>query len=348
MKTQKSFILINLFSLIFIVVSFLNAESNEVGPLRKNWLRKFIDDTPYKPCQIKGMIGEKPGEVCSLIDDLLSLSKNNGNSGRSQSKRMILYGPQGTGKSFTAQKIAEESQSAFISIDSSAIVKKFINEGAETVEEIFKNAIEQAEIEKRPVVIFFDEIDVIAKKNDTEMRSEQAAATTRLWNWLDKTKNNPNICFIAATNYIEELHPSVKTRLGNNLVEIKNPDLNARKQIIAHFLKQQNWTITDKYAEELAAASDGLCERDFEMIINNLVHECKKNNLNLTSNMIMTSIKKVKESSQMSFEEKMKWYKQVGEAMQPFVIIVGVVVSVGLNVVYTIGKTTKEISDQIK
>jgi SpoVK/Ycf46/Vps4 family AAA+-type ATPase len=332
----------------FLLFNVVCAEPQKVGPLKKDWLRRPNEESPYRSCHINGMLGEKPGKVCSLITDLIN---NTNNIGSQKAKRIILYGPQGTGKSFTAEKIAEESGSIFVSIDSSTIVSKYIGQGSQTIERIFKNAIDQANGEQRPVVLFFDEIDTLVKNSDSEMRSEHASATTTLWLWLDKTKDNPNICFIAATNKVDSIHPSLKSRVSNNLVEIKNPDVELRKQIIIHFLKQNNYIIADEYAKELADAAEGLCERDFELLIRELSHECRKNNETLTTNMLLTGIKDIKENvkKKMTTEEKLEWYRKVGNATEPYVRMAGVVI--GLGIYYFaqgVKKVAEKVSDEIK
>jgi proteasome regulatory subunit len=74
-------------------------------------------------------------------------------------KGVLLYGPPGTGKTMLAKAVAHETNSSFIRLIGSELVRKYIGEGARLVRELFKMAMEKA-----PSIIFVDELDAIGAK----------------------------------------------------------------------------------------------------------------------------------------------------------------------------------------
>ena len=82
-------------------------------------------------------------------------------------KGVLLYGPPGTGKTLTARAVANRTDSCFIRIVGSELVKKYVGEGARMVRELFAMARS-----KKSAIIFFDEVDSIGGARSGEGSSE--------------------------------------------------------------------------------------------------------------------------------------------------------------------------------
>jgi len=150
--------------------------------------------------------------------------------------RLLLYGPPGNGKSTYARKIAEIINASYREISGPSIVNTYQGSGADNINKIFCEAISENDIMQRNVVIFIDEVDSIASKNTK--RVDNKAAVQALWLNLDKIKNNPSIFVIIATNEFKKLHPTLLDRFGDNIIEIQNPDVQMRKEVIDFFAQK--------------------------------------------------------------------------------------------------------------
>ena len=78
--------------------------------------------------------------------------------GMTPSKGVLFYGPPGCGKTLLAKAIANECQANFISIKGPELLTMWFGESEANVREIFDKARQAA-----PCVLFFDELDSIAK-----------------------------------------------------------------------------------------------------------------------------------------------------------------------------------------
>jgi len=72
---------------------------------------------------------------------------------------VLLYGPPGTGKTLLVKAVAHHTSAAFIRVNGSEFVQKYLGEGPRMVRDVFRLAKENS-----PAIIFIDEIDAIATK----------------------------------------------------------------------------------------------------------------------------------------------------------------------------------------
>jgi len=82
-------------------------------------------------------------------------------------KGVLLYGPPGTGKTLTARAVANRTDATFIRILGSALVQRYVGEGARMVRELFQMARS-----KKSAIIFFDEVDSIGGARSSESNGD--------------------------------------------------------------------------------------------------------------------------------------------------------------------------------
>ncbi len=142
---------------------------------------------------------------------------------------VLLYGPQGTGKTLLAKAVATESEANFISIKGPEIMSKWVGESEKAIREIFKKARQSS-----PCIVFLDEIDSIAPRRGANTNS---GVTDRIVNQLltsmDGMDALEGVVVIAATNRPDIVDPAL-LRPGrfDRLIYIGPPDEESRFKIL--------------------------------------------------------------------------------------------------------------------
>ncbi len=277
-------------------------------------------------CTLKDMVGEQPQEVCTIIETLKEFQKqaegNDQNENDEDSEqqelpfknRFVLHGPPGTGKGTIARKIAEITNRKLIEYPASQILGRYQNQGAETIRSIFDEAERSTQSGER-VVIFFDEIDILASSNNSEQNKEYAAAISELWIQLDKHKNNGDIFFVCTTNRFKSLSAPFRGRFGNNTIKVGKPNLQNRKLLLKHFFDKVKINLNKKQIDDFAHLSEGLDPRGIEDLAigsRTLLNRIRKehgDNGKISITQIRDMLKKIKENhadDKKSLEEMQK------------------------------------------
>ncbi|MEA3295344.1 MAG: proteasome-activating nucleotidase [Euryarchaeota archaeon] len=180
-------------------------------------------------------------------------------------KGVLLYGPPGTGKTMLAKAVAKNTDTCFIRLVGSELVKKYIGEGARMVRELFKLAIDNA-----PSIIFIDELDSIAaKRYDGATAGDREVQRTLMQLLAEMDGFNPRgeVRLLAATNRLDILDPAI-LRPGrfDRFIEVKLPDANARESIL--MIHSRNMTLSKNIAfKYLAKITDGSSGSDLKAIV---------------------------------------------------------------------------------
>ncbi|ESQ21307.1 MAG: 26S proteasome subunit P45 family [uncultured Acidilobus sp. CIS] len=179
-------------------------------------------------------------------------------------KGVLLYGPPGTGKTLLARALAGEVKATFIRVVASQFVNKFIGEGARIVREVFRLARE-----RRPSIIFIDEIDAIgARRVDIGTSGDREVQRTMLQLLAELDGFDPleGVKVVAATNRIDLLDPAL-LRPGrfDRLIEVPLPDKRGRVEILGIHVRSMK--LKDVDLEEVAALTEGFSGAELKAVV---------------------------------------------------------------------------------
>jgi len=184
--------------------------------------------------------------------------------GMSPSKGVLFYGPPGTGKTMLAKAIANECQANFISIKGPELLTMWFGESEANVRDVFDKARAAA-----PCVMFFDELDSIAKARGGG-GGDAGGAGDRVLNQIltemDGMNAKKNVFIIGATNRPDQID-SALLRPGrlDQLIYIPLPDENSRASIFKAALNKSPLA-PDINLEFLAKSTHGYSGADITEI----------------------------------------------------------------------------------
>jgi len=157
--------------------------------------------------------------------------------GMMPSKGVLFYGPPGCGKTLLAKAIANECQANFISIKGPELLTMWFGESEANVRDVFDRARSAA-----PCVLFFDELDSIAKSRGGTS-GDAGGASDRVINQIltemDGMGSKKNVFIIGATNRPDIIDPAI-LRPGrlDQLIYIPLPDDGSRMSILKANLRK--------------------------------------------------------------------------------------------------------------
>jgi transitional endoplasmic reticulum ATPase len=167
---------------------------------------------------------------------------------------VLLYGPPGTGKTLLARAIAHECGCRFMSVRGPELLTKWFGESEQAVRDLFDRARSIA-----PCVVFFDEIEAIARRRTGG--AHDAGAADRVVNQLlaeiDGLVDLGQVAIIGATNDPQSIDPAILRpgRLGLH-IEVPLPDRDGRRETFEMYLPEADLrSHCTEYAERAIAAS---------------------------------------------------------------------------------------------
>lgn len=138
----------------------------------------------------------------------------------------LLYGPQGCGKTFIAEKAAQESGLKYRVVNPSELGSIYVHGSQQKIAELFEEAEKKA-----PMILIFDEFDALVPKRDSELNANQANEVNEMLTQLNNCASR-GIYVLATTNRPTLLDPAImrKGRVDRT-VYVSLPDKEARKAL---------------------------------------------------------------------------------------------------------------------
>lgn len=142
---------------------------------------------------------------------------------------MLFYGPAGCGKTFFAEKMAEEVGINFMKIVPDDLACTWVHGTQQKIGEVFRNAERKA-----PTLLFFDEFDAMVPKRSGEEANQHYDSEVNEFLCMLNNASDRGIYVLAATNHPERIDKAVlRTGRIDELVYIDMPDKEARRSLFS-------------------------------------------------------------------------------------------------------------------
>lgn len=204
---------------------------------------------------------------------------------------MLLYGPPGCGKTFFAEKMAEEIGFNFYQLKPSDIQSKWVNASQENIKNIFDAARENA-----PSIIFIDELDAVVPNRDNS--SVNHMNTSAVNEFLAQMNNcgDDGVFTIGATNRPNAIDPAI-LRAGrlDKVIYLPPPDLEARELMFKLYLEKRPREVGLDYAE-LAKATENYVSSDIKFLCDEASRKALKRKSRISKEILLETINNNKPS----------------------------------------------------
>jgi len=199
---------------------------------------------------------------------------------------MLLYGPPGCGKTYFAERMAEEIGFNFYQLKPSDIQSKYVNESQEKIKILFDEARENA-----PSIIFIDELDAVVPNRDSS--SINHMNTSAVNEFLAQMNNcgEDGIFIIGATNRPNSIDPAI-LRAGrlDKVIYLPPPDLAARELMFKLYLEKRPREIGLNYSE-FAKATENYVSSDIKFLCDEASRTALKLKLRISKEILLETIK---------------------------------------------------------
>ncbi len=140
---------------------------------------------------------------------------------------ILFYGPAGCGKTYFAEKMAEEVGIQFIKIVPDDLACTWIHGTQQKIGEVFRDAEKKA-----PVLLFFDEFDAMVPRRTSNDGDQHLNGEVNEFLCMLNNASERGIYVLAATNHPERIDKAVlRTGRIDELIYIDMPDNEARKNL---------------------------------------------------------------------------------------------------------------------
>lgn len=175
---------------------------------------------------------------------------------------MLLYGPPGCGKTFIAEKFAEQAAYNYHYVKSSDLASTYLHGAQEKIAALFDEARKNA-----PTILCFDEFDALVPSRDDVNNAGHSAEVNEFLSQLNNCGRD-GVFVIASTNRPDKIDSAVlRTGRIDYLVYVPIPDEKVRQAMFCLALKSKP-IATDIDYKYLSDKTKGYLTSDISAIVN--------------------------------------------------------------------------------
>ncbi|RLE46477.1 MAG: AAA family ATPase [Candidatus Methanomethylicota archaeon] len=224
-----------------------------------------IETEIVRDVSLRDVVGQN--EAKRKVKVILEYLRNPEKFGKWAPRNVLFYGPPGTGKTMMAKALSNEARTPFLSVKSTKLIGEHVGDGARKVHELYERARQLS-----PCIVFLDEFDAIAlDRSYQDLRGDVSEIVNALLTELDGIQSNEGICTIAATNRVELLDPSIRSRFEEE-IEFTLPSYEERLEILKKNFEDFPLEVSARL-DIVASSTEGFSGRDLvEKVIKASLH----------------------------------------------------------------------------
>lgn len=220
---------------------------------------------------------------------------------------MLLYGPPGCGKSFIAEKFAEEAGYNYIFVKSSDLASIYVHGSQEKIGKLFDEARKRA-----PTIINFDEFEALVPNRSKINNSSESGEVNEFLSQMNNCGKD-RIFIIASSNRPDLIDPAIrrKGRL-DQIVYIPVPDKEAREGIFRIHMSDRPAT-ADIDFDKLASLTENYVASDIAYIVNDAATRAFEDDVDISQSLLEEVIK---ENSPSISAKYISFYESIKDEME--------------------------------
>lgn len=220
---------------------------------------------------------------------------------------MLLYGPPGCGKTFIAERFAEEAGYNYRFVKSSDLASTYIHGTQEKIGMLFNEARAKA-----PTVLCFDEFEALAPKRVEQHNANLAGEVNELLSQLNDCGKD-RVFVIATTNQPDLIDTAILRRgRMDHIIYVPMPDEAAREGLFKIHLSHRPCS-SDIDFRRLAVLSESYIASEIAFVCNQAALKASRSDADISQQLLVQIISQTKPRTT---REEQQYYEKMRKRME--------------------------------